>query len=428
MKTKKPVFGRCKNKHELWVPLIEKAYAKMHGCYENLISGYVDEGIQELTGMQPEKIFIRDETSGVFPHKMIAQHYGGSDGFWKFLMDRDNDNCLMGCSIKGNGKEGELILDGAPCGLILNHAYGINDIFEIKCHKSGEMHKLLRLRNPWGNSEWKGAWSGDSEEVKIYRPQLEAYVHSLPPDEQFDLDADDGTFFIPYEDWKDNFSTLFLNLDFPDEWTGLRFVSAWTKSNSGGLPTSYEKAHLEEFAKNPQFVIRPAANAELMFSVTQAGGRLPQDGQYYTYPFPETLHYAAVGVFKLAPGETHLSCFDKDRLVYMSPIKREKEISGRCKLEAGESYVIVPSTELAKKKGKFFLSVYINQRLRDVYAKRVFHPLDKNTAKDEVLPFFIPEEAEKLASQAPLWKIQLVKESLKYMMTDEDGGALVDSD
>jgi len=56
----------------MWVPLIEKAYAKMHGCYENLISGYVDEGIQELTGMQPEKILIRDEKSGVFPHKMIA--------------------------------------------------------------------------------------------------------------------------------------------------------------------------------------------------------------------------------------------------------------------------------------------------------------------------------------------------------------------
>jgi len=72
IKTQKPVFGRCRNSHEMWVPLIEKAYAKMHGCYENLISGYVDEGIQELTGMQPEKILIRDEKSGVFPHKMIA--------------------------------------------------------------------------------------------------------------------------------------------------------------------------------------------------------------------------------------------------------------------------------------------------------------------------------------------------------------------
>ena len=60
-KTALPVFGSCTNKNEIWVPLIEKAYAKLHGCYENLISGYVDEGIQELTGFQPEKILIKNE-------------------------------------------------------------------------------------------------------------------------------------------------------------------------------------------------------------------------------------------------------------------------------------------------------------------------------------------------------------------------------
>jgi len=48
--TNKPVFGHCLDPKEMWVGLIEKAYAKLHGCYENLISGYVDEGIQELTG------------------------------------------------------------------------------------------------------------------------------------------------------------------------------------------------------------------------------------------------------------------------------------------------------------------------------------------------------------------------------------------
>jgi len=68
---RKPVFACAKDPKEMWVFLIEKAYAKLHGCYGNLISGYIDEGIQELTGFQPEKILIRNETTGCFPHKMI---------------------------------------------------------------------------------------------------------------------------------------------------------------------------------------------------------------------------------------------------------------------------------------------------------------------------------------------------------------------
>ena len=62
----------------------------------------------------------------------------------------------------------------------------------------------------------------------------------MPPDEKFELDADDGTFFMEYDEWKDIFSTLFLNVDFPDSWTGVRFKSAWTKENSGGLPNKMD--------------------------------------------------------------------------------------------------------------------------------------------------------------------------------------------
>ena len=86
IKTNEPVFGSCADPHEMWVALIEKAYAKLHGCYGNLQSGYIDEGIQELTGFQPEKVVLRNETSGVFPHRMIQAHYGGIEGFWKFIL------------------------------------------------------------------------------------------------------------------------------------------------------------------------------------------------------------------------------------------------------------------------------------------------------------------------------------------------------
>jgi len=64
--------------------------------------------------------------------------------------------------------------------------------------------------------------------------------------------------------------------------------------------------------------------------------------------------------------------------------------------------------------------------LRDCEFKRVFHEQDQNEAKDSVLPQFIPEEAEKLQSRTPMWKLKLVKESLKYMVTDEDPGTFAD--
>ena len=95
---------------------------------------------------------------------MIKDHYGGEEGFWKFLLDRKQDSCLMGCSIKGNGKEGPLIIEGVPTGLIMNHAYGLNNILELEDPYDKQVPiRLLQLRNPWGKSEWVGDWGAGSE-------------------------------------------------------------------------------------------------------------------------------------------------------------------------------------------------------------------------------------------------------------------------
>jgi len=77
-----------------------------------------------------------------------------------------------------------------------------------------------------------------------------------------------------------------------------------------------------------------------------------------------------------------LTAFNKDALVFTSPIKKERENSGRCKLEKDKTYMIVCSTELEGKKGEFFLSVYFNQRNRDVQLRRVFHCDDKQSGKE----------------------------------------------
>ena len=424
IESKQPVFGTCIKTHELWVALIEKAYAKLHGCYEQLISGYIDEGVFDLTAFQAEKILIRNEKTGEFPHKMIKEYYGGEGGFWSFLLERDKDNCLMGCSIKGQGKEGQLLGDDGPTGLIMNHAYGLNDVIELKDPGNPDQPlRLLRIRNPWGNSEWNGAWGAGSEELKKYEKILLDYVATLPPDEQFPLEADDGTFFMEYGEWKDIFSTLFLNVDFPDDWTGVRFKSAWTKQNSGGLPTKMTAEMLKRYAKNPQFYVRPTNDCKMMFAISQTGGRLPKDGRYYSYPYKEVLNFANVSVFKLPDGKDYLEKFDKGRTAYISPVKRERENAGRINLKAGQAYVIVPSCETPGTEGEVYLSIYLNCNLRDVCVKRVFLPDQKSGPNEAVLPQLIPEEAEKISMRVPQWKLELVRESLKYMITDEDAGA-----
>jgi hypothetical protein len=43
-------FGRCEDKNETWLPLMEKAFAKMHGDYDALNGGTAGAALEDLTG------------------------------------------------------------------------------------------------------------------------------------------------------------------------------------------------------------------------------------------------------------------------------------------------------------------------------------------------------------------------------------------
>ena len=48
-------YSRAANQ-QLWVALVEKAYAKVHGSYEAISGGYIEEGMFDLTGYPTESI------------------------------------------------------------------------------------------------------------------------------------------------------------------------------------------------------------------------------------------------------------------------------------------------------------------------------------------------------------------------------------
>jgi hypothetical protein len=120
-----------------------------------LTSGFIDDGVVDMTGYVCEKRKLNDK-DGNFLYKTVAE----IDDFWEYLMNNKRSGSLMGCSVAGAGTESHVKIDGEDTGILAGHAYAINDVIELP-GKIGKrkIHRLLRVRNPWGKTEWQGKWS-----------------------------------------------------------------------------------------------------------------------------------------------------------------------------------------------------------------------------------------------------------------------------
>jgi|TARA_B110000305_G_C19172102_1_gene507797 calpain-15 len=58
-KDHRPAFSSA-NGNELWVLLLEKAWAKLHGSYDRIISGQAHETLRDLTGAPAYEYIVAD--------------------------------------------------------------------------------------------------------------------------------------------------------------------------------------------------------------------------------------------------------------------------------------------------------------------------------------------------------------------------------
>ena len=226
---------------------------------------------------------------------------------------------MMGCSADG-GTESNIVVDEEDTGLKSGHAYAIINIIELPCQECENYHKshrLLRVRNPWGYGEWQLKWSerGDEKEkLKKHMDQITKYFEGLKAKglevEDYDPEADDGTFFMCYKDWRRVFNNLFVSIKFPADWSGRRARAEWNDNTAGGFPLKKTPEQFVSYAKNPQFRITlnrsGGAPTELFITVGQVDGRLIRG---YKYPFKEVVSPFNVCLFNLAQGEEKLEKF-----------------------------------------------------------------------------------------------------------------------
>jgi hypothetical protein len=164
----------CSNREEpdeFWAALLEKAYAKLCGSYENLDGGSTSDALIDMTGGIQEQFEIKNKQSEAEKNEM-----------WQILLKGHQHKSLIGASIAPNPRVREARLNN---GLVMGHAYTITKIIAIKL--KGKEVRLLRLRNPWGNDvEWKGSWNDNSKEWdQVSEETKKALDYTKQPDGEF---------------------------------------------------------------------------------------------------------------------------------------------------------------------------------------------------------------------------------------------------
>ncbi|CAC5412924.1 CAPN15 [Mytilus coruscus] len=172
-------------KGQLWVPLIEKAAAKIHGCYESLGSGRTVESLSLLTGEPCEHLSLNEkqDLSKTIDNTLI----------WSKLTDARDSGYLMCTSCEA--KDGFTPEYCKTLGLITGHAYSLLDVYNMD---TGE--RLLKIRNPWGSESWNGNWSDNSPKWQKVKPEVK---RKLKPDGNTH-----GIFWIEFNEYRKHFGSV----------------------------------------------------------------------------------------------------------------------------------------------------------------------------------------------------------------------------
>ncbi|XP_031654564.1 calpain-2 catalytic subunit-like [Oncorhynchus kisutch] len=362
----KLLFVHSAEGSEFWSALLEKAYAKVNGCYEALSGGSTTEGFEDFTGGIAENYDLKKAPSDLFQiiRKALAS------------------GALLGCSIDITSQADSEAVTYQK--LVKGHAYSLTGAMEVNYR--GRKEKLVRVRNPWGTVEWTGAWSDNSLEW-----------NSVDFSERDVVKADDGEFWMSYTDFMKNYHRLEICTLTPDtltsddtkQWSVTNYDGAWRKgSTAGGCRNN---AHT--FWMNPQFKINleeedddPGDN-EVGCSFVVG---LIQKNRRRMRKVGEDMHTIGFAIYEVpqqfhGQREVHL---DKNYfLTHAQKARSEtfvnlREVSTRFKLPPGE-YLIVPSTFEADLNGDFCLRVFSEKQAQFHHCEdRVEAKLDNDTVSE----------------------------------------------
>ncbi|XP_076002185.1 calpain-5a [Genypterus blacodes] len=341
------IYCHSNDSSEFWSALVEKAYAKMYGCYEVLDGGNTADALVDFTGGVSQPLDLietgvkgdKEKINELFERVLKVHERGG----------------LISCSIKATSQaDMEARLD---CGLVKGHAYAVTDVRRVRlgqgllAYFKSDKLTMIRMRNPWGQKEWKGRWSdGSAEWKKVSASEREKLGVTV---------QDDGEFWMNFDDFIANFTDLILcrlintsYLSFHKTWSEAMVRGSWLchddplRNRAGGCVNNKQT-----FVQNPQYVFDvKKLEDEVLICLQQEDRRARQkEGEGENLAIGFDIHrvelnrkYRMHATQQKVGGSTYIN----SRSVFL-----------RIDLKEGR-YVVIPTTFDVELEGEFLLRIF----------------------------------------------------------------------
>uniref|UniRef100_A0A914CZX1 Calpain catalytic domain-containing protein n=1 Tax=Acrobeloides nanus TaxID=290746 RepID=A0A914CZX1_9BILA len=364
----KLLFARSKTPNEFWSALLEKAFAKLYGCYENLVGGQLADALQDVSGGVAETINVK---------KVLADGptKDSTIRLFKTLQTAFDHQALIVAAIAAKSKED--IEKSLSCGLVKGHAYAVTAVRYIELDaksrsffnffSSDARQMMIRLQNPWGEREWNGPWSDGSPEWEQVTPAQKAEL-GITVDE-------DGEFWMPWEEFVKYFTDISVCQLFNTGWFGFSkefneyiFFDEWTtngvklgdpKDRSGGCQN-----FAATFCFNPQYQINIASSAsDVMIALSQK--------EVYNENLKQREPFVTIGIHVM---KVELNRHHRIHQA-INPVGTSDYASARSvylhltNLDAGR-YIIMPTTYAPREQAEFMLRIYSKEDIETKLLKK----------------------------------------------------------
>ncbi|XP_018423585.1 PREDICTED: calpain-13-like [Nanorana parkeri] len=324
-----------RSSNEFWPSLLEKAYAKLRGSYQNLHWGFISEALVDFTGGVQIDFDLSKPPPDLRDIVLAAARSGS----------------LMGCTTPGNLHTGNMELQN---GLVQGHAYTVTEGLQIEYNN--RLEDIVRVWNPWGAGEWNGRWSDRSPQWDRVQPEMR---------KRLNVQSNDGEFWMSCPDFMQNFRQVnicnltptYLDFESPQRvWESTSYYNQWVRgSTAGGCNTA------EDMWKNPQYVITVPETQRKGYNVTVALMQsLSNERKYNPHWLP--IGFAFCKVWQTSTGtkngsQTKFSRQQATEIINTN-LERGREVTKSFVAPPG-TYVILPFTENKGQESEFLLRIFM---------------------------------------------------------------------